>query len=647
MEGRISTPTLIAIAFLFALFAILTNIDWDKYIPPLLPGTLPSENFKKFSSRAEFEEYLQKGEMLASEIGTGIGGTFREPLAEGITFEEALKIGAVPERVSQTTVQVLGVDEPDIVKTNGQEIYFSSLGGYYPLMELGGIMPPRISGETKIIKAFPPASLEKQGQIEKTGDLLLAGDILVIFSGREIYGYDVSNPASPQQEWKIELADNNWLVGARLYEREVYLITRTAINAYQPCPIRPLLVEGTPVEIKCVDIYHPVDPVPVDVAFTAWVLDPSSGEIERDLSFVGSSGGSVLYMSENAIYSTYSHFEDFTAFYLQFFKEKGKDIIPSRFLEKLERLITYDISQAAKMTEFNFILQSFLNSLDSDERLKVENELTNRMEGYYKKHRRDLEKTGIVKINIADFQVSAFGEIPGRLLNQFSLDQYNGYLRIATTAGDRFFGGMFLPRGKSVNDVYVLDKNLKIAGKIQDLGLEEKIYSVRFVRDKGYLVTFKQIDPFFVLDLSNPQKPALRGELKIPGYSSYLHPISENRILGVGKESSRVKISLFDVRDPEEPAEIAKYTLDEFWSDVLNTHHAFLLDKKHQIFFLPGGRGGYVFSYQGDGLSLVKAVSGVRTRRAVYIEDYLYVITDNEIIVLNELNWQKVNSLEI
>jgi len=200
--------------------------------------------------------------------------------------------------------------------------------------------------------------------------------------------------------------------------------------------------------------------------------------------------------------------------------------------------------------------------------------------------------------------------------------------------------------GQSVNDVYVLDKDLKIAGQVQDLGLTERIYSVRFVEDKGYLVTFRQTDPFYVLDLSDPQKPELKGELKIPGYSSYLHPITKDKILGIGKEGSNVKISLFDVKKPESPSEVAKYNLDEYWSDILNTHHAFLLDSKHQIFFLPGSRGGYVFSYKDDKLEMVKAVSGISAKRAIYINDYLYIIGENKISVLNEINWEKVKELE-
>ncbi|PKP55212.1 MAG: hypothetical protein CVT89_09125, partial [Candidatus Altiarchaeales archaeon HGW-Altiarchaeales-2] len=96
-----------------------------------------------------------------------------------------------------------------------------------------------------------------------------------------------------------------------------------------------------------------------------------------------------------------------------------------------------------------------------------------------------------------------------------------------------------------------------------------------------------------------------------------------------------MKISLFDVSDVKNPKESDKYLLDESWSDILNTHHAFLLDTKHEIFFLPGSKGGYVFSYKDDKLKLIKAVSEISARRAIYINDYLYIIGDDKIVVLN------------
>ena len=247
---------------------------------------------------------------------------------------------------------------------------------------------------------------------------------------------------------------------------------------------------------------------------------------------------------------------------------------------------------------------------------------------------------------MGSLEIKALGNIPGQPLNQFSLDEYKDNLRVATTVGERMWIGFWGGTQESANDVYVLDKDLKTIGSLQDLGLEERIYSARFIEDKGYLVTFRQTDPFFVLDLATPKSPGLEGQLKIPGYSSYLHPITKDKILGIGKEGDQIKISLFDVTDPKKPQEKAKYTLNEYWSDILNTHHAFLLDSKHTIFFLPGERGGYIFSYQNDKLELKKAVSDISASRALYINDYLYLLGDNKLKVLNEINWEKIKELE-
>ena len=615
--------------------------------PPLTytPPVSELNDIEKFSSEEDFKAYLAKVESDYTSGGLVAMGTGRAEITvdQPMALDEIGGKGAIPERVSETTVQVLGIDEPDIVKTDGKEIYFSSGQGYYyrGFMEM---IPPRRTGETKAIKAFPPEDLAIEGKINKTGNLLLDNNILVIFSGREIYGYDVSDPKQPQEKWKVELEDNNYLVAARLFKNKIYLVNKTRIDTYHPCPIRPLSVKGAPLEIKCIDIYHPRIPVPVDVTYNALILDPKTGEIENTVSFVGSSNGSMVYMSKNGIYITYSYYESIIKFFFNFFNEDCQDIIPSWVIEKLKKLQGYDISDTAKLMEFQIIFERYQSSLSDDEMMRIENELTNRMADYYEKHKRDLEKTGIVKIGLEEFKFSETGNVPGKPLNQFSLDEYENHLRIAVTIGGGW--GMFGSMGESANDVYVLDKTLKTVGSVKDLGLGERIYSVRFIEDKGYLVTFKQIDPFFVLDLSEPKNPELKGELKIPGYSSYLHPLTKDKILGIGKESSKVKISLFDVSLPEKPVEKDKYILKEYWSDILNTHHAFLLDSKHEIFFMPGSRGGYIFSYKNDSLELKRAVSNIRARRAIYIDDFLYIIGDNKLVVLNEINWEKVNEVE-
>jgi uncharacterized secreted protein with C-terminal beta-propeller domain len=623
------------------------------------PGPANLDNIAKFASEQEFKEYLEESQALAVAYygGISMGRTTKGMMdismdIDSMATPEATGIGAETfERVSETNVQVCGIDEPDIVKTDGKEIYFSSQRWYFPIreFEMDEIAPgspdskmpqPRTRG-IKAIKAFPVSDLKVDSEIEQAGNLLLSENVLVVFSGQDIIGYDVSNPENIEQKWEMEMEDRNHLVSSRLYKGKVYLVIQNRIDTYRPCPIMPF----PGLEIKCAEIYHPRNSVPIDVTFSAMVLNPKTGEIEDTVSFVGSSSQSIVYMSENGIYISYSYYESMIDFFYGFFQEECADIVPSWVVEKLEKLKGYDISDSSKMNEFGIILDKFYSSLSDDERMRLENEFTNRMDDYYTKHSRDFEKTGIVKIKLDGFDVAANGVVPGRPLNQFSLDEYDGYLRIATTIGDRGMGGMFWGVGESVNDVYVVDSNLNITGSVKGLGITERIYSVRFIADKGYVVTYRQIDPFYVLDLSDPRNPELKGELKIPGYSSYLHPINKDRILGMGKEGSKVKVSLFDVKSAENPKEADKYLLDEYWSDVLNTHHAFLLDAKHKIFFLPGTRGGYIFSYAQDKLKLIRAVSGIAAKRAIYINDYLYIVGEDKIIVLDETNWEEINKL--
>jgi len=633
---------------------------------------------EKFTSEDDFKEYLAKaGESIMGYyggIGLGIGAAevFEEAVPSmtrdmaldvGLEATKALGLGGgaeEPSRVSETTVQVTGIDEPDIVKTDGKEIYYSSRNYYIepmPFLEeidikpstSSRVAPNRRYGSTQAIKAFPPADLDLDAQIEEMGELLLSNNILIIFTNQKdkIIGYDVSDPLNPVEKWQVNLTERNYLEAARLYQDKIYFITRTSINSVTPCPLKPLIYNGQELNIACSDIYHPVTTIPADTTYTVLALDPQTGNITAKTSFIGTLGQSIIYMSYNSIFVTYTYPGDFIAYISDFFKQNN-DIIPSWVIEKMNNLQTYDISDQAKMTEFASVMEKFMLSLSEDESLKIENELTNRMDDYATENNRDLEKTGIVKIKVSDLSVTATGNVPGKPLNQFSLDEYNDNLRIATTIGGR---GSFIPTfgrvGESVNDVYVLDKNLKISGAVKDLGKTERIYSVRFIQDKGYVVTFRETDPFYVLDLSNPKNPQLKGELKIPGYSSYLHPITADLILGIGKEGSNVKLSLFDVADPNNPTEKDKYMLDEYWSDILNTHHAFLLDDKFEVFFLPGSRGGYIFNYNNEKLSLETAVSDIRAQRAIFIDDYLYIIGEDKIVVLDEKNWQRINELDL
>lgn len=640
-----------------------------KILPPQIfpPQTTNLSKVEKFKSETEFKEYLEKAPAGYGGFSTTefrLQGLVGQPKAVPSADMGEGMGGGGAERVSETNVQVPGIDEPDILKTDGQEIYFSSPQSWvkepiYRIPEIPELppdekmiypppVPPLPTGGLSLVRAFPPADLAKDSELNLDGDLLLKDKILLVFSQdypKKIYGYDVTDPKKPEKKWEVKIAENHELVTSRLYDDRVYLVVRSNISPDRPCPIKPLNIEGEDFSIGCADIYHPITPIPTDVTYSFMRLNPNTGRVEKTATFVASSDSATVYMSENFLYLGYLYQGDLIKFFVDLLAENS-DLFPAQIVAKIKKLQGYDLSANAKMTELGTILETYQNSLTSDERLKIENELENRMQNYLKKHSRELQKTGIVKVAVDDLKVVGGGEVPGALLNQFSLDEYEGNLRVATTTGSGWWGwGMGSSQDESVNDVYVLDKSLRQVGSVKDLGKGERIYSVRFVEDKGYVVTFKQTDPFYVLDLANARSPQLKGELKIPGFSSYLHPITKDLILGIGEEGNQVKISLFDVSRPADPQEVAKYNLDEYWSEVSSTHHAFLLDKKHSVFFLPGSKGGYVFSYQNDNLKLVKAVISPQARRALYLNDYLYIVSDQKITVLNEKDWEKVNEL--
>jgi len=661
----VATASIIGLLCLAVFFVLMiipgmepdpTNIIFN---PPITENNI--DNIDNFFSPEEFKNYLQEASMQNGYLDVAIQRNMASesaPMADlSFATKEATGIdgGGELERVSETNVQVAGIDEPDIVKTNGKEI-FAYLQNYYykspqpvfnrNIEEIDVASDMKyLEPNIKAIKAFPVDNLKLVSEIDKQGEMLLYKNVLIIFSGDKIYGYNISDANSPEEIWNVDFSDKKtYLVTSRLYGDKIYIILNTYITPETVCPM-PLLKDASgEVELGCKYIYHPVVPVPTDTTYTIVELDPNTGKVDKRVSFTGSNSGSQVYMSENAIYVSYYYSGDLIKYMFNFFN-KNKDIAPDWIIKKLAKLLTYDISEQSKLTELMSLVGKWQGSLTRDERLKLENELQDRMSDFAQEHKRDLEKTGIAKITLNNMKVDSVGSVPGTLLNQFAMDEYDNNLRVATTiSGRTVFGGW--GNENSESDVYVLDKNMREIGSALGMGLTERIYAVRFIQDKGYVVTFKQTDPFYVLDLSNPKKPEIKGELKIPGYSSYLHPIDKDNILGIGKEGSKVKLSLFNVADPENPFEQDKYMLDEYYSEALNNHHAFLMDDKHKIFFMPGSKGGYIFLYEGNKLKLERVVAYTYPKRALFINDFLYIITHNNLVVLDENNWERIGELE-
>ena len=206
------------------------------------------------------------------------------------------------------------------------------------------------------------------------------------------------------------------------------------------------------------------------------------------------------------------------------------------------------------------------------------------------------ENTQVFKFGMKDAQLTYLckGEVPGTILNQFSMDEHDDHFRIATTKGSTWATDERI----SKNGLYILDDMLSITGRVEDMAPGERIYSVRFMGKRAYVVTFKNVDPLFVIDLKNPIKPAILGALKIPGYSDYLHPYDENHIIGFGKDTIEMKgqayyqgmkIALFDVTNVSKPIQKFTEMIGDRGTDseLLRNHKALLFSKEKNLLAFP------------------------------------------------------------
>ncbi len=249
-------------------------------------------------------------------------------------------------------------------------------------------------------------------------------------------------------------------------------------------------------------------------------------------------------------------------------------------------------------------------------------------------------------LNGTEIAFKAKGEIAGTINNQYSLDEYQGSLRIATTAYNNI-------KGSDVSSVYILDGDLKVIGKLENIANDEQIKSVRYMGSKAYVVTFRNTDPLFVLDLTDPTAPKITGELKLPGYSAYMHPISETIILGVGyngdsqnADFNSLKVSLFDVSDMANPKEISTLTYDNTESYVVQNPKAFVYNQEENYIALPAqhysnyacsGYSCYIIGLENNKLTLRHKLShdvedvfsGVTFVRGTYIGSEFFTVSDN------------------
>jgi inhibitor of cysteine peptidase len=489
---------------------------------------------KIFESKTELVEFLQgeddtqytllspKSPTLDSEL-TGDSG------------------GSLP--YSETNVQTQGVDELDIVKTDGEFIYVATRSEV-TIVKTG---QPEEMEIVSVIEAADLFSLDDTTYGHISG-VFVRGDRLVIqgsvytqtltsIHAPEVITYeryvpttvisvlDLGDISNPSLEFIIGISGSD--MASRMIGDVVYLVAQQTVWYPEEDNVLPNMWEnGRKKEVGLSSVRYDPETRHANSFVNILACDISNGDHES-LSIVAD-WSSTVYMSTQALYFA---------------------------VQKWNGGVTDEIGLASP-------------------------EDTNSA------------RTTIYRISTDGLHLnaSARGDVRGWLLNQFSMDEHQGHLRVATTTG----------WDDLENAVYVLDENLDRVGTLEGLAPAERIYSARFVGDTLYLVTFLQVDPLFVIDLSDPARPKVAGELKIPGFSTYLHPVDDSHVLGIGQEDGRVKVSLFDVSNPAAPTEKSKFVIESsFYSEALYDHRAILFDRERELLVIPGYE--WVSEWDGDG----------------------------------------------
>jgi hypothetical protein len=564
--------------------------------PEARAATLPA-----FDSCGSLLEYAKRNALrVVGPYGLD-GGIMREAgVPMPATAAEAATDAAAPTPSDTgTNVQEAGVDEADIVKTaNG--IVFAIAQQKIQAVDVNGDTP-RLVGSL----ALPDGAWG--GQLLLSGDRLLlvgggglieplaATDIMPAPGGATLTEIDVSNPAAMQLVKTITL--DGWFVGARLTGSSARVVVSS-----QPTGL-------------------------------AWTY-PESDSREA-LAAAEAENRAIVRRSRLANWIPSYRVKDYLT---------GSESAPRRLVSCDEVRHPREFSGLGSLTVLTIDLSRGVEPVDSDSVLSGGDTVYASPTSLYVATQRwlDVQPSGAVQdppsvlTAIHKFDISspdstdyrASGQVSGYLLNQWSLSERDGFLRVVTTDEPGWWGGPETPSRSTISVLADTGDRLAVVGELGGLGHGERVYAVRFVDDLAYVVTFRQVDPLHVIDLSNPEQPVLRGELRIPGYSAYLHPIGDDLLLGVGQDATEdgrvqgTQISVFDVSDPSSPVRLHHFRLGQGGSQAEWDHHAFLYDAVHNLAVLPFETSTWdettgVQSYWSGAVALAVSRSGIEQLRTI------------------------------
>jgi len=707
-------------------FVLLSNQPHTENIitntPQENPVQVPISALKKFNSTDDMQKFLLESQVRSTQYyypthgGMGLPESSNPgkpettmPVPPAPTTSDANTAPSSGDKqYSTTNVQVAGIDEPDFLKNDNKYAYILS------------------QDKLTIIDAYPgdTAKIISKVGLDVNGDYLqnmfLNKDRLVIFynDNRESYAIqkydyipnpvytpvthaviiDVSDKENPKILKNYEVT--GYYTGARMIGDFVYFISNSYVDYIHPMP--PILRESASIAITP-DVYYFGNPEQNYNFDTITAFNIFSDEINSTTFMIGSTG--TLYVSNDAIYLAYQKYQPYyndETYNKDRFFTIIVPLLPADIKSQINSIESSNIDPSQKWTQISDLLQNTYNKMSENDKNTLFEKIQQAASEYDIKVQQDYRKTVIQKFSINNGTVSytAQGQVPGYLLNQYSMDEYKDRFRVATTTE------YFTSTGSTTaNNVYVLDSSLNMVGSLEKVAPEESIYSARFIEDKLYLVTYQRIDPFFVIDLS-ADMPKVLGALKIPGYSSYLHPYDNTHIIGIGKETKQnqygglqqlgVKIALFDVSDVSNPLTVDTYLIggEGTDSEILSDSKAFLFDKEKNLLSIPvssqyygqpiplasegssgsatgkpvdimpprqimpnNWKGFYVFGVDPEkGFSLkgiVEHYNGTSYdygygSRSFYIDDSLYTVTP-DFVKINDLNdiRHEINSIKI
>ena len=589
---------------------------------------LANAELPRFESMEELKEVLkvERDYYGGANLEMAVDGALMDT-TEAVATETAKSESNVRADYSETNTQVQNVDEADIVKTDGEYIYYVANNMLYIVNASNLELVSEIKVKNEDERFFISEIYLKENKLVLLGSSYILKEP-VVFNEEEKTSVN-----------SIARANNINTVKAIVYDI-------TDINL--PEKIRDVALEGSYVDSRMI-------------------------------------GDNLYFISRNHKYY-YDGMDENTIL----------PVLKDSDVGEIETVACTDIIYLKNSNDTSFMMVGGFN-INENEEFYVEtffgagdivyaNEknlyLTRRNYG-------EDYKTTIYKFGLdgARIKLLAEAEVDGILNNQFSMDEYDGNLRIATTsykivtpAKEEYLDGGIvsytLAERETTNNLYILNDKLEEVGKIENLAKDEKIYSVRFIGKMGYIVTFKEIDPLFVIDLSDPTNPVIKGELKIPGYSSYLHPYDETHLIGIGYNTkdngyggitnSTMKMSMFDVSDLENPIEMFNVDIGTNYanSDVTYNHKVLFYKKSENLIGFPityreenyrDDKNGFIIFkidmennvFEKHGEILTEIFYQTNVKRIIYIEDVLYTLSDTKIISYDLNTFEKINEIEL